>query len=98
MNKLRVSFFAALALMVAFGVSGQALAQESVITITNPDFQLLSATHFGIVPPDSAPDATGLYQGIVAMGPLPATGTNDWPCFAGNAACPTIAAGGLVIG
>jgi hypothetical protein len=95
MNKTRVSLFAALALTVVFGVCAQQ-SQAHPIMWPKGHFQMFSASHYGVLPPGL--DAGGLYQGIVAMAPLPPAGTNDWPCFAGDAACSTVAAGGLVIG
>jgi len=94
MTKTRVSLFAALALTVVFGVCAQQ-AQAHPIIWPQGDFQMFTATHYGAVPQGSS---AGLFQGIVAMAPLPPAGANGWPCFAGDAACSTLPAGALLIG
>jgi len=104
MTKIRVIMFAALAVIVAFGVTGQALAQDSV---ANPHIHVATLGTVR-VPHANIPDATtALNQGITAMGvaaPLDASSLDEWPCFgdepsqANAADCSSIAAGGIVLG
>jgi len=86
--------FAALAVIVAFGVSAPALAQNVVPHVR--------AIPMPIVPHANLASATtALNQGIVGVGPLAPMGVDGydaWPCWGGNADCSDIAFGGLVIG
>jgi hypothetical protein len=95
MTRIRVFLFATLAVIVAFGLSGQALAQD----FTVGEFHM-HATQ--VVPHANIPDATtALNQGIVAVGPIPALGGDgfdNWPCFGGGADCSAILPGGVVFG
>ncbi len=93
MRKVRVLLLSALALVLACGILGQqALAQDGAGSLK---IHAISTGH--ATPGISDLASPGMYQGIVAMGPnQPDDG--DWPCFAGNAGCPDIAAGGLVVG
>jgi hypothetical protein len=89
--------FAALAVIVAFGVCG-----ESALAL-DPHFRVAS---IGALPvqTDNQPAAASLvHQGITGMGvlpPLDATSVDTWPCFTGGSDpdCSSIAAGGLVVG
>lgn len=100
--------FAALAVIVAFGVRGQAQAQavagqnqHAKLTMASPIQPTedmtpdLEAQLFGVVnhPP--------LVGGSLAMGvipPLDGSGDDEWPCFGGGADCSAIASGGYVSG
>jgi len=97
MTKGRMFLFMALAMVLACGICvQQGLAQED-------DYQIgtgqLSVQSMGALTLGSDLAAPGAFQGIVAMGPNPAT-DGDWPCFAGGAGtgCAGIPAGGLVVG
>jgi hypothetical protein len=97
MTKTRMFVFAALAVIVAFGVCGQqALALD-------PHFKVVTIGH-GTTQSDAVPDAASqVHQGITAMGaaaPADSSGNATWPCFTGETDpdCSSIAAGGLVVG
>jgi len=97
MTKTRMFMIAALAVIVAFGVSG--LQAQSAVG----NAKLTAVTK---VPTEGvSPDATipGLIGGELAMGTLPPTdgsGNPYWPCFTGgsDADCSAIPAGGWVSG
>jgi hypothetical protein len=91
--------FAALAVIVAFGISGQAQAQG--IVGQNPHLKLTVAGHIppaeGVTPDVNPP----LVGGSLSLGVLPPTdgsGNPEWPCFGGDTDCSGIAAGGWVQG
>jgi hypothetical protein len=101
MMKIRMIMFAALAVIVAFGVCGQqAQAQNSRTTLS-----VVGKAPTHPVTPDASPSL--LYQGVTTMGVLPPADPNGnayWPCFTGggsnpnSADCSTIPAGGVVFG
>ena len=96
MTKVRTLLFAALAVVLACGICGQqALAQED---LSGEGYgTLISIGRIPDAPAGAIPDVSpGMYQGIVGMGPNPPA-SGDWPCFGGNTACTSIAAGGLVV-
>lgn len=102
MTKIRMFGIAAPAVMVAFGVYGQAaFAQDSAISKPQLHMATIGRVQVG---PDDVPDAASqVHQGITGMGVLPPQdtgGVDEWPCFGGggDADCSTIALGGLVIG
>jgi hypothetical protein len=102
MTKIRMIMFAALAVIVALGVTGQqALAEELVSNLH------LQGAIVGRVPvqPDTEPDATAsqvheLYTTMNALPPVDSSGNGEWPCAGGgsNPDCASIAEYGLVIG
>ena len=97
MTKSRVLLFSALAVVLACGICvQQGLAQEDDHQIGTGQ---LSMTGVGSLAAGSDLASPGAFQGIVAMGPNPAT-SGDWPCFAGGSGtgCAGIPAGGLVVG
>lgn len=104
MNGIRLSTFAALAAIAAFGVAGPpALAQDA--TPINPHFHVGTLGMLR-VPHANVPNATtALNQGITAMGvgaPADSGGGDTWPCFTGDAVnfpdCSSLPAGGLLVG
>jgi len=91
----------ALALGVAFGLGGQAWAQDAVPA--NLHFHVVPLGAAGAAHAVSPSATTALNQGIVAMGtaaPLDGSGLDTWPCFTGGnyPDCLSIPAGGLVVG
>ena len=97
MTKTRISMSAALAVVVAFGVSGSsALALE-------PHFRIVSVGNAAVQSEAAPAAASQVHQGVTAMGvlpPLDATSADTWPCFTGGTDpdCSSIAQGGLVLG
>jgi hypothetical protein len=98
MTKFRLLLLTALAVILACGICvQQGLAQEDDLQIGTG--QLSMASRGGVFAELEPAGSAGLFQGIVAMGPNPAT-DGDWPCFAGGSGtgCSGIPGGGLVIG
>ena len=98
MTKIRMLMFAAIAVIVAFGVGGHpALAAA-------PQFH---RSVIGHVPAQVSPDTTAptIFQLVTTLGtlaPIDGSGNDEWPCLTGDAVkwpdCSSIPAGGLVIG
>ena len=98
MTKTRMFMFAAIAVIVAFGVGGHpALAAA-------PQFH---RSVIGHVPAQVSPDTTGptILQLVTTLGtlaPIDGSGNYEWPCLTGDPInwpdCSSIPAGGLVIG
>ena len=90
MTKVRVFLFAALALVVALGVSGQAQAAD--IQVSHSAGAVIAYDHWM---PGAAPNATApLLAGPVAW----TDGATNPPCFAPNAPCTGDPAGGVNVG
>jgi len=97
MTRIRIFMFAALAVIVAFGVSG--LQAQSAVGKVN--LTVVAKVPTAGISPDFTPP--GLIGGELAMGviPPPDSGGNAyWPCFTGgsDADCSSIPAGGWVSG
>ena len=95
-TKIRMFMFAALAVIVPFGMVGQpALA-------TAPQFQAKVIGHVPAqVSPDSAaPTIFQLATNFGTLAPVDGSGYDEWPCFTGGSDpdCSSIPAGGLVVG
>jgi hypothetical protein len=87
----------ALAVVLACGICvQQGLAQEDDHQVGTGQ---LGVASMGALTLGSDLAGVGLFQGIVAMGPNPAT-DGDWPCLAGGSGtgCAGIPSGGLVVG
>jgi hypothetical protein len=96
MTKIRMFMFAALAVIVAFGVCGQqALALD-------PHFKTIVVGRAPVsdAVPDAAAQVHQLYTMMGVAPPLDASSLDTWPCFTGGSDpdCSSIAPGGLVLG
>ncbi len=96
MTKIRMFAFAALAVIVALGVAGQAFAVD-------PHFKVVTvgpvAGHTDVVP-DAASKVHQLMTNMGVAAPADASDLPTWPCFTGGSDpdCSSITAGGLVVG
>jgi hypothetical protein len=97
MKRLRMFAFAALAVVVALGVSGQAFAVD-------PHFKIVTvgpvAGHTSDAEPQAASQVHQLMTNMGVAAPADSSGDATWPCFTGGSDpdCSSIAAGGLVVG
>lgn len=91
MTKVRVFLFAALALLVVLGVSGQAQAADIHTTDGTSAHLFTYARPLGNI----APNTAALLAGMGGWDGYPVTG---YPCFAPNSPCTTDAAGNVVMG
>jgi hypothetical protein len=99
MTKIRMFMFAALAVIVAFGVCGQP------VLAATPHFQVkVVGPSSGQVGEEVSPDVSSkvyeLASGVSdSIPPLDGSGFPDWPCFTGGSDpdCSSIPAGGVVV-
>lgn len=89
MTKFRVFLFAAVAVAIALGTSGQAMASKPTVSVTMKDVRN---------PMPAGPNVTApAIVGVTAFG-LPPQTAGAFPCFGPNAPCTGDPAGGLLVG